>query len=94
MFECWALGKPIVMAAGRNTEERTVLEESGGGIAVDPGDIDSMAKALLKMKHNANLASDYGKKGLNAVRDKFNRETAIDNLASCIKNLETSEKVR
>jgi len=87
MFECWALGKPIVMAAGQGTEERILLEETGGGIAVNPGDIDAMADSLRKMKSNTSLTREFGEKGRIAVMEKFNREVGIEKLSSALEKL-------
>ena len=87
MFECWALGKPVLMAAGRNTEERTLLEDVRGGIAVDPGDIDAMASAISQLKNNPKLTSELGQNGRRAVVEKYSREPALERLVDALKKL-------
>lgn len=44
------------------------------GICVDPQSIDDIAKALLRLKDNSNLASELGENGYKLYRDQFNWE--------------------
>jgi len=87
MFECWALSKPVLLAASSGSEERELLENVNGGVAVAPGDIDAMADSLIRMKSNSKLREESGKNGMLAVERDFSREATLVKLVEILNDI-------
>ena len=87
MFENWAVENPVILAAGKNTEERLILENANGGIAVDSGDIIAMMDTVLKMRQNENLCKEWGKCGREIVENEYSREVSSEKLARLLECL-------
>ncbi len=87
MFECWALSKPVLLAASAGSEERELLENVNGGVAVAPGDIDAMADSLIRMKSDSKLREESGKNGRLAVQRDFSREATLVKLVEILNDI-------
>lgn len=87
MFECWALSKPVLLAASSGSEERELLDKEGGGITVDPGDIDAMADSIARLKNDSNLRSESGRNGRLAVERDFSREATLERLIDILNEI-------
>jgi colanic acid biosynthesis glycosyl transferase WcaI len=70
-FEYLACEKPVVAALTGETAR--VLNESGGGIVVPPGEARSMAEAVLQLYHNPEQRTAMGKRGRRYVEEHFSR---------------------
>ena len=71
MFEAMAAKKPIVLAV--DGEARRVLERSGGGVAVPPGDPDALADAVRALAAEPARREWLGASGRAFVRREFDR---------------------
>jgi hypothetical protein len=73
VFEYLACGKPVV--GGLRGEGARVLEESGGGIAVEPGDPQAMADAVSELLDSPERRAELGEAGRRYVVE--NRSRAV-----------------
>jgi glycosyltransferase involved in cell wall biosynthesis len=73
MFESMAAARPIVLAV--DGEARRLLERSGGGLAVPPGDPAALAGAVRLLAGDANLRHALGAAGAEFVERDFSRRT-------------------
>jgi hypothetical protein len=73
MFEMMAMGRPIV--ASVRGEAADILERSGGAIVVGPEKHEEIAAAILKLRHDRNLAAELGRRGSEFVRAHYSRES-------------------
>lgn len=87
MFENWAVENPVVLCADNHTEERHLLENTKGGIAVDAGDIQSAADAIIKFKQDDKLRVDCGVNGRQKVVESFSREASTKKLSEILLTL-------
>jgi len=71
VFEYLACEKPVV--AGLRGEGARVLEESGGGIAVEPGDAEAMAAAVGELLDSPDRREEMGKAGRRYVEEHHSR---------------------
>jgi colanic acid biosynthesis glycosyl transferase WcaI len=71
VFEYLACEKPVV--AGLRGEGARVLEESGGGIAVEPGDAQAMATAVRELLDSPDRRAEMGKAGRRYVEEHNSR---------------------
>ena len=71
VFDYMAAGKPVILAIEGVIRE--VIEQAQAGIAVLPGDPESMAAAILRLADDPNLASLMGNNGRLYVEAHFDR---------------------
>lgn len=72
MFEAMAAGKPVILGVGG--EAKSVLERSGGGLAVEPEDGQALADALAALARDPGTRAALGARGRTFVELEFNRE--------------------
>ncbi len=71
VFEYLACGKPVV--GGLRGEGARVLEESGGGMAVEPGDAQAMADAVRELLDSPERRAELGEAGRRYVVEHHSR---------------------
>ena len=71
VFEYLACEKPVVGAL--RGEGARVLEESGGGITVPPGDAHAIASAILELRASPERREALGKAGRRYVEQNYSR---------------------
>lgn len=72
MFEAMAARCPIVL--GVRGEAREVLEASGGGIAIAPGDADALVAALGRLAGDRDAARRIGEAGRTFVEREYSHD--------------------
>lgn len=72
MFEALATGRPIVGAL--RGEARAILERSGGAIIVDPEDGPALSQAVGRLKQDAALRAEMGRRGRAFVLEHYDRD--------------------
>ena len=71
MFDTMACERPIILSI--EGEAQTVLEKAGGGLSVEPENVEAMAGAVLKLKQDAELCRLMGRRGRAFVEAHFSR---------------------
>jgi len=71
VFDYMAAGKPTVVAI--DGVIRHVVEESGGGVFVPPGDARAMADALVRLEADRAACAQMGARARAFVGERFNR---------------------
>jgi len=71
MFEAMAAARPILLAV--DGEARAVLERSGGGVAIPPGDAPALAAAIERLASDRAACESMGDAGRRFVDSEFNR---------------------
>jgi glycosyltransferase involved in cell wall biosynthesis len=72
LYEYQAVGKPII-SCSRGLPS-VYVKETNSGLAVDPGDAEALAKAVVKLKQNPNLARIMGENGRRWVENEASIE--------------------
>jgi glycosyltransferase involved in cell wall biosynthesis len=72
LYEYQAVGKPIVCCADGQPAE--YVRETRSGVVVKPGDYEALAKAILYLKNNPNLARELGDSGRHYVKNNLSIE--------------------
>jgi glycosyltransferase involved in cell wall biosynthesis/peptidoglycan/xylan/chitin deacetylase (PgdA/CDA1 family) len=91
VLESMAAGKPVVATDGGGTQEAVINDKTG--LLVPPRDSEALAKAILKLLHNQNLADFMGKEGKNLVKQEFSMVKMIRNLENLYQNLLFEKKI-
>lgn len=69
VLEALANGTPVVLPAHGSFPE--LVEQTGGGILVPPGDTAALAEQLGRLLHDANRQDELRSRGMAAVRKQF-----------------------
>lgn len=85
VFEYLACEKPVVGAL--SGESARVLEESGGGFVVPPGDARATADAILTLYRNPEMRASMGKAGRRYVDENYSRSAWAARLGLRLKEL-------
>jgi len=72
LYEYQAAGKPIICCA--EGQPANYVKETLSGIVVKPGDHEALAKAVLYLRENRELAEELGGNGRKYVEDKLSIE--------------------
>ena len=70
LFEYMSAGVPVI--ASDFPVVRRIVEDSGCGVLVDPLDPDSIADAMAWMLDHPDEAAAMGRRGRDAVRERYN----------------------
>lgn len=76
MFEAMAAGCPIVL--GVRGEAKEVLESSGGGVAIPPGDADALVAALRAMSADPEGGRRMAERGREFVAREYSHDAMAD----------------
>lgn len=85
MFEYMARGKPIILSV--LGEAKALLEESGGGICIEPENHKALADAILTLYENSEMVSRLGKDGKEFVRNNYRKSVIIENFSKTLKEV-------
>jgi glycosyltransferase involved in cell wall biosynthesis len=72
LYEYQAVGKPIICCSAGQPAK--YVEETNSGIVVKPGDYEALAKAVLYLKNNSDVARKLGDSGRRYVEDNLSIE--------------------
>ncbi|MER3395988.1 MAG: hypothetical protein C4319_04300 [Acidimicrobiia bacterium] len=78
LFEAWALGIPVVVAAAG--EAAQIVNEVAGGVVAMPDNPHSIARAIEALCTDLDVASKMGANGRNSVLQKFCRDKIMAEL--------------
>ena len=84
-----AAGRPVVLAI--DGVIRKVVEESGCGIFVAPGDPDALANAIQQLSSDPGLCKNMGYQGRKYIEQNFDRQLLADKLITIMEDLITPD---
>ena len=72
IFEAMAMERPIIL--GVDGQAREIVEQSGGGVFVEPENADQLAETVLRMSREPGWSEAMGKTGGEFVRRHYSRD--------------------
>lgn len=85
LLEAMACGVPVVQPRrGAFTE---IVEQTGGGLLVEPDDVDSLAKGILSLAGNRDLAEGFSRNGLLKVHELYSVSRMADSALEVYESL-------
>ncbi len=91
LFDYMACAKPVVAAV--SGDARAVVEESGGGVAVEPGDARGLADAIVKFLDDPARAAVCGARGREYVCAEYSREILAGRMEEVLASVVSAEHV-
>lgn len=87
VFDYMAAGRAVILAI--DGVIRQVVETAGAGIAVPPGDADSLARAIRQLVDDPKVGREMGKRGRAYVEEHFDRAILAGKLLSVLESMQT-----
>jgi glycosyltransferase involved in cell wall biosynthesis len=84
LFEAMALAKPII--ASRIPGIAEVLEPSGAGVLVPPGDVGALAQAIDDLSRNRDRRRTLGDAALALVRERYTLDRMVAGAITVLEN--------
>lgn len=84
LYEAMASAKPIVLVAGG--EPASIVESSGAGLVVPPGDTPGLAGALRRLRDDPALRDELGSNGRRAACQLYDRTAIARRFISYLEN--------
>jgi glycosyltransferase involved in cell wall biosynthesis len=79
MLEFMSCGRPVILGVGGQAKE--ILERSRGGVCVEPGNVDELCDAILRLRDRPELCTELGQSGREyIVRNLSRARTATEYL--------------
>lgn len=92
VFDYMAAGRPTLLAVDGVIRE--VVEKSGGGLFVPPGEDRSLVEAILKLYHSPDLREQMGRSARKYVTENFDRDRQAHQFAAVLEGVCPSEAAR
>ncbi len=92
VFDYMAAGRPVILAIRGVIQE--VIEKAGAGIAVQPGDADALAAAILQLAHHPDQGCQMGMRGRTYVEQHFDRASLAMTLEHILQTLVDEKRAR
>ena len=88
IFDPLALGIPVLL--GVDGEARNIFIEQGkGGIFYEPENHEALAKAIVQLENDKNLAKKLGQQGKEYVEQNFDRKTIAMSFKDRVQTLDS-----
>lgn len=78
ILSAMAVGRPVVAAVGLDGDTPKLLEESGAGWAVPPGDPEELANAILRLRDDPGLRARMGRAARTFIDRHCTTERVVD----------------
>jgi lipopolysaccharide/colanic/teichoic acid biosynthesis glycosyltransferase/glycosyltransferase involved in cell wall biosynthesis len=92
VFDYLAAGRPVV--AGARGDTAHVVESSGGGVLVPPGDAAALARAVVELVEDPERRRRLGESGARHVREHYARNSLGDRLAAVVEDVQGRSRGR
>ena len=85
IFESMAMSVPIIL--GVEGEVKSIIDEAGSGVCIEPESAEQLAAAVLSLKNNQDLYGNISAKGPQYVADHFDRKVLADQYLTVLEKL-------
>lgn len=85
MLEFMACARPVILGVGGQAKE--ILERSRGGICVEPGNVDELCGAILRLRAQPELCASLGQNGREYIVRNLSRERTAGEYLEALRGL-------
>ena len=76
-IEAMSAAKPVITTSGAGAVEDKLCIDNVNSLVVEPGDMDELKDAMIRLIDDGALRKRLGDSGLKIVREKFDYEKAL-----------------
>lgn len=84
LLESMAFGCTVILSA--SGESATIVQKSGAGLVVEPGDFKELSIAIAKLKDDPGLSKQFSENGKRFVEENFMRDNIAEKLEKVLVN--------
>jgi colanic acid biosynthesis glycosyl transferase WcaI len=93
MLEFMSCAHPVIL--GVDGQARRILDEAGGGVAIEPEDAHALARAVRDLAANRDGAREMGERGREYILRRYSRQQTADKYIRVLDYLlQTPERIR
>jgi colanic acid biosynthesis glycosyl transferase WcaI len=85
MLEFMSCGRPVILGVGGQAKQ--ILERSGGGICVEPGNVAELCDAILRLREKPQLCESLGRNGREYIVQNLSRERTAAEYLETLRDL-------
>jgi len=85
MLEFMSCARPVIL--GVDGQARTILEQAGGGLAIDPENSEALVNAIRWLAGNQELSRELGRSGREHMVRKFSRQQTAEKYIGVLEGL-------
>jgi glycosyltransferase involved in cell wall biosynthesis len=85
LFEVLAAGRPVIGAV--RGEARSILQQSGGALVVDPERGDQLAQAISRLRDDAPLRSELAERGRRFAVEHYDRDALAEQYLTILREV-------
>lgn len=86
-YGAMSAGKPVLFIGPRTSEVALAIQDSCAGIVVEPGDADSLRRALADVISNSALRAEMAARALQFAKNKWSSEIALERWSDLIERI-------
>lgn len=89
IFEIMSCGTPMILAV--RGEAARIVEESGGGMCIEPENVDAMVEAILDMRNKPSVRDQMSINAREYVHEHYNRKVLAQQYISILEEVANKE---
>jgi colanic acid biosynthesis glycosyl transferase WcaI len=86
-YGAMSAGKPVLFIGPKTSEVALAIQDSGAGIVVEPGDTDSLTRALADVISNGALRAEMAAQALQFAQTRWSSEIALERWSALIERI-------
>jgi colanic acid biosynthesis glycosyl transferase WcaI len=93
-YEIMASGRPMVLAADPGSDVWNLVETTGCGVCIEPGDPKALAESLLRLEADPEKRNEMGRLGRIAAEASYSRSAAVTSYERLLQALAAGDRHR
>jgi colanic acid biosynthesis glycosyl transferase WcaI len=85
MLEFMSCARPVIL--GVDGQARTIVEEAGAGIVIDPENPEALTAAIRQLAVNPELGRSFGRQGRDYILHRFSRRSTAEKYIQVLESL-------
>lgn len=80
-------GRAVIYVGGGSSEVARVIQETGCGVVVEPGQVDRLVQVMSELRDRPDLRRDLGDRAREAATTRYSRQAALERWAELIERV-------
>jgi colanic acid biosynthesis glycosyl transferase WcaI len=89
VYEIMASARPLLASAEPGTDVRTLVEETGCGLAVNPQDPDALVDAILRLYRDPATRAEMGRRGRAEAERAYSKDAVVAQYERLLRSVAT-----